>query len=138
MAKRDELHIDLRKLDPKKAEKRPWGSFTTLYSDHGHESKTDRPEFKAKLIVVNPGQRLSLQKHTLRSEVWVVLSGVGTATVGSEHIHLSEMELLIIPKGMRHRVKNDSQSFPLVLAEVQVGLCEEDDIQRFEDDYGRS
>jgi len=108
---------------------RPWGTYTVL--DEG-------PHFKIKCISVNPGTRLSLQKHLHRSEHWVVVSGMATATVGEETIFVRPNESTYISAGTLHRLQNEGK-LPLVIVEVQVGeYTGEDDIIRLDDDYKRN
>jgi len=108
---------------------RPWGTYTVL--DEG-------PHFKIKCISVNPGERLSLQKHLHRSEHWVVVSGMATATVGEETIFVRPNESTYISAGTIHRLQNEGK-LPLVIVEVQVGqYTGEDDIIRLDDDYKRN
>jgi mannose-1-phosphate guanylyltransferase/mannose-6-phosphate isomerase len=108
---------------------RPWGSYTVLEED---------PEgFKLKRIEVAPGARLSLQSHAQRSEHWVVVSGTATVTNGDEVITVHKNQSTYIPIGARHRLENLG-SEPLHIVEIQVGdYLGEDDIQRYEDNYGR-
>jgi mannose-1-phosphate guanylyltransferase/mannose-6-phosphate isomerase len=108
---------------------RPWGSYTVLEED---------PEgFKLKRIEVAPGARLSLQSHKHRSEHWVVVSGVATVTNGDEILTFQKNQSTYIPKGTKHRLENLG-SEPLHIVEIQVGqYLGEDDIQRYEDNYGR-
>lgn len=108
---------------------RPWGSYTVLEED---------PEgFKLKRIEVAPGARLSLQSHKHRSEHWVVVSGVATVTNGDEIITVQKNQSTYIPIGAKHRLENRG-SEPLHIVEIQVGeYLGEDDIQRYEDSYGR-
>ncbi len=107
---------------------RPWGTYTVLY-DYSH--------FKVKCISVNPGARISLQKHLYRSEHWVVVSGMATATVGEETVFVRPNESIYISAGSIHRLQNEGK-LPLVIVEVQVGqYTGEDDIIRVEDDYKR-
>jgi mannose-1-phosphate guanylyltransferase/mannose-6-phosphate isomerase len=108
---------------------RPWGSYTVLdYKGEG---------YKLKRIEVNPGSSLSLQRHQHRSEHWVVVSGTATVTRGQEVVTVAKNESVYIPIGMKHRLKN-SGKMPLQLIEVSVGdYLEEDDIERFDDVYGR-
>ncbi|HLB79456.1 MAG TPA: mannose-1-phosphate guanylyltransferase/mannose-6-phosphate isomerase, partial [Dongiaceae bacterium] len=112
---------------------RPWGHYQSLDLGEKHQVKR---------IIVNPGQRLSLQKHARRAEHWTVVEGIAEITVGvdaaaletktaraGEHVH--------IPQGAIHRLANRGTA-PMTLIEVQVGdYLGEDDIVRFEDDYGR-
>lgn len=108
---------------------RPWGSYTVLEED---------PEgFKLKRIEVAPGARLSLQSHARRSEHWVVVSGTATVTNGDEVITVHKNQSTYIPIGAKHRLENLG-SEPLHIVEIQVGeYLGEDDIQRYEDNYGR-
>lgn len=108
---------------------RPWGSYTVLEQD------TER--FKIKRIEVAPGARLSLQSHRQRSEHWVVVSGTATVTNGEEVITVHKNQSTYIPIGTKHRLEN-RDSEPLHIVEIQVGeYLGEDDIQRYEDNYGR-
>jgi len=107
---------------------RPWGSYTVL---------EEHPSFKMKRITVNPGASLSLQRHQHRSEHWVVVSGTATVTRNEQVETVSKNQSTYIPIGMRHRLENRGM-IPLEIIEVQVGeYLEEDDIERFEDTYGR-
>ncbi len=108
---------------------RPWGSYTVLEED---------PEgFKLKRIEVAPGARLSLQSHARRSEHWVVVSGTATVTNGDDVITVYKNQSTYIPIGAKHRLENLGNE-PLHIVEIQVGeYLGEDDIQRYEDNYGR-
>ena len=107
---------------------RPWGSYTVLMESFN---------FKIKRIVVNPGQKLSMQMHKHRSEHWVVVSGVATITNGEVEFTLNENQSTYIPKTHKHRLENKSDK-PLSIIEVQCGdYVGEDDIVRFNDTYGR-
>ena len=93
--------------------------------------------FQVKRIVVNPGEKLSLQKHFHRAEHWIVVKGTAEITRGEEVFMLSEDESTYIPLGTKHRLVNPGK-IPLELIEVQSGAyLGEDDIVRFEDVYGR-
>ncbi len=108
---------------------RPWGSYTVLNEGKG---------FKVKLIEILPHKRLSLQKHTHRSEHWVVVEGEATITNCNKVYRLKNNESTFIPEGQIHRLENDHQ-IPLKIIEVQSGYyLEEDDIERLEDDYERN
>ncbi|MFW5501618.1 MULTISPECIES: mannose-1-phosphate guanylyltransferase/mannose-6-phosphate isomerase [unclassified Maridesulfovibrio] len=108
---------------------RPWGSYETV--DSG-----DR--FQVKRIVVKPGGVLSLQMHHHRAEHWVVVKGTAKVTVGEKEVLLQEDQSTYIPVGTMHRLENPGK-INLELIEVQTGsYLGEDDIQRFEDVYGRS
>ncbi len=109
-------------------EERPWGAITVL---------AEGEDFKTKRLDILPGKRLSLQLHRRRTEYWVVVQGVAKVTCGEKQFLMSPGESTVIPVGARHRVENvGDQVFSLI--EVQLGdYFGEDDIVRFEDDYGR-
>ena len=108
---------------------RPWGSYTVL--------EEDQDGFKIKRIEVAPGARLSLQSHKQRSEHWVVVSGAATVTNGEKVFTVHKNQSTYIPIGTKHRLENCG-SEPLHIVEIQVGdYLGEDDIQRYEDNYGR-
>ena len=93
--------------------------------------------YQVKRICVNPGARLSLQKHFHRSEHWVVVRGVAEVTIGEEVRLYHENESVYVPIGAVHRLANPGK-IPLELIEVQVGsYLGEDDILRLEDVYRR-
>lgn len=107
---------------------RPWGTYTVL---------EDGPGFKMKRIEVKPGARLSLQMHHYRSEHWIVVQGEAIVVNGDSELTVRENESTYIPAGHKHRLENRT-SENLVLIEVQCGnYLGEDDIVRFEDNYGR-
>ena len=108
---------------------RPWGNYAVL--------EDDPDGFKIKRIEVAPGARLSLQSHKQRSEHWVVVSGTATVTNGEEVITVKKNQSTYIPIGAKHRLENRGTE-PLHIVEIQVGeYLGEDDIQRYEDNYGR-
>jgi len=108
---------------------RPWGSYTVL-----EEGKC----FKIKRVAVNPKKRLSLQLHRHRSEHWIVVTGTAEIDLGDRKLHLSANESTFVPAGTRHRLANPKET-PLEVIEVQSGeYLGEDDIVRFDDEYGRS
>ncbi len=107
---------------------RPWGHYDSI--DSGER-------FQVKRIVVKPGEKLSLQMHHHRAEHWVVVKGTAQVTRGDETFLLSENESTYIPLGTIHRLGNPGKT-PLEIIEVQSGTyLGEDDIVRFEDNYGR-
>jgi mannose-1-phosphate guanylyltransferase/mannose-6-phosphate isomerase len=108
------------------------------YRPWGWHQRIDRgPRFQCKRIVVNPGGRLSLQKHHHRAEHWVVVRGTAEVTVDGRVTTVHENEGAYIPIGSVHRLANPGR-IPLELIEVQVGsYTGEDDIVRIEDAYGR-
>ena len=108
---------------------RPWGSYDTVHGGDG---------FQVKRIIVDPGQRLSLQMHHRRAEHWVVVRGAARVTRGDETFVVSANQSVHIPRGTKHRLENRDTT-PLELIEVQIGdYLGEDDIVRFEDAYGRA
>ena len=110
------------------ADDRPWGRWEEYLNEEG---------YRVKRIIVNPGQRLSLQKHEHRSEYWVIAAGEGVFTLDGQDRLVKTGDTVMIPIGGVHRIKNTSEA-PLIIIETQLGLCLEDDILRLEDDYGRS
>jgi mannose-1-phosphate guanylyltransferase/mannose-6-phosphate isomerase len=111
-----------------KTVERPWGSYTVLEKGKG---------YKIKRVVLKPKARLSLQLHRRRSEHWVVVSGVARVTRDNETFLVHTNESTYIPIDTKHRLENPGE-IPLQIIEVQNGdYVEEDDIERFSDDYGR-
>ena len=87
---------------------------------------------------INPNNKQSLQKHKHRSEYWQVISGEGKVYLEDSEIELKAGENIFIPLGSLHRLENTSSS-NLKIVEIQIGkIISEDDIERFEDDYGRA
>ena len=108
---------------------RPWGMYDSIAANG---------RYQAKRIVVKPGARLSLQKHYHRAEHWVVVQGTGLVTRGDDEVMLSVNESIYIPIGTKHRLENPGV-IPLEIIEVQTGdYLGEDDIVRFDDQYGRA
>ena len=90
-----------------------------------------------KLIKVKPGESLSLQKHQYRSEHWIVVSGIAKVEINGDEKILNENQNAYIPLGSKHRLSNPGET-DLKIIEVQSGsYLGEDDIERFEDNYGR-
>jgi mannose-1-phosphate guanylyltransferase/mannose-6-phosphate isomerase len=107
---------------------RPWGSYDSI--DNGER-------FQVKRLSVKPGGVLSLQMHHHRAEHWIVVQGTARITRNGETFLLSENESTFIPVGASHRIENPGK-VPLHIIEVQSGsYLGEDDIVRFEDNYGR-
>lgn len=127
------VYTELKKADHEshklhKTVYRPWGSFTVL---------EEGLHFKIKRIEVKPHSSLSLQMHHHRSEHWVVLKGEAQIVNGEQSMTISRDESTFIPAGSKHRLCNATDD-PLVIIEVQTGkYVGEDDIVRFEDNYGR-
>jgi mannose-1-phosphate guanylyltransferase/mannose-6-phosphate isomerase len=107
---------------------RPWGSYTVL---------EDADDCKVKRLVVKPGQVLSLQLHHKRSEHWTVVQGTAKVRLGDEEFLLEQNQSTYIPVETLHRLENPGEE-DIHLIEVQTGsYFGEDDIERFEDVYGR-
>lgn len=107
---------------------RPWGSWTLL---------VEAPGFKVKRLRVNPGTRLSLQRHESRSEHWIVVAGTATVERDTERFELATGESTFLSAGTLHRLANETGT-DLELIEVAVGdYLGEDDIERIEDDWAR-
>lgn len=109
-------------------DQRPWGNYTVLDEAEG---------YKVKRIEVLPKKRLSYQKHTKRAEHWFVLYGIAKVTLNDVETLVNAGESIDIPAEAKHRVENESDVM-LVFIEIQRGTyLGEDDIVRFEDDFGR-
>ena len=108
---------------------RPWGFYLVLYEEEG---------CKVKRFLVRPGKRLSLQRHRHRAEHWHLVRGEALVTREGETIRMEAGHSLDIPRGAVHRIENVGREDVIVL-EVQTGsYLGEDDIERLEDDFGRS
>ena len=108
---------------------RPWGHY---------ESVVEESRWQLKLLHVKPGEKLSLQMHHHRSEHWIVVKGTAIVEIDSTSSVLCENQSTYIPVGAKHRLSNPGK-IPLLIIEIQNGAyLGEDDIVRFEDNYGRS
>jgi mannose-1-phosphate guanylyltransferase/mannose-6-phosphate isomerase len=107
---------------------RPWGTYDSIENGDGYQVKR---------ITLKPGAAISLQLHRRRSEHWIVVEGSARVTRGEEVFDLQVNQSTYIPAGTRHRIENITEQ-PLKFIEVQSGdYLGEDDIERFEDRYGR-
>ena len=112
-----------------KSVKKPWGYYNVI---------KETPDFKEKLIIIHQNQRLSLQKHEKRDELWKIKQGIAEITLDNKILNLSKNDELFIPRQSIHRVKNIGSNH-LIIKEIQTGdYFGEDDIIRIEDDYGRA
>jgi mannose-6-phosphate isomerase-like protein (cupin superfamily) len=110
-------------------EARPWG---------GYEVLADAATHKVKRLTVEPGHRLSYQRHAHRAEHWFVVRGEGTVTLDGTTVPVAAGSAIVVPRGAAHRIASTGTE-PLVVIEVQHGSSfGEDDIERLDDDYGRS
>ena len=115
-------------LTPSKVH-REWGEIEIIRTDG---------IFSVKRITIEPGKRLSLQRHKQRSEHWIVVEGQATVTLEEKLKTLGPNDSIFIPVGCLHRLANDTTN-PLVIIEVQTGnYLGEDDIERVEDDFNRN
>ena len=107
---------------------RPWGDYVSIANEN---------LWQVKLIKVKPGEKLSLQRHQYRSEHWVVVSGTAKVEIEGKERTLHQNQSSYIPVGSKHRLSNPGKT-DLKIIEVQTGsYLGEDDIQRFDDNYGR-
>jgi mannose-6-phosphate isomerase-like protein (cupin superfamily) len=107
---------------------RPWGNYIKLYQESG---------VWVKRVLVNPGKRLSLQKHSQRSEKWIVVTGQGLAVINDKDHSLKSGDVIDVPLGAVHRIGNTGNE-KLIFIEVATGQnLSENDIERLQDDYER-
>ena len=107
---------------------RPWGKYEVLQESATH---------KVKCIWVNPGKRLSYQRHKFRAEHWFIVSGTAEVTINGEISKVGPGDAVDFGIGVLHRIHNVG-SEDVVFVEVQTGTYfGEDDIERVEDDFGR-
>jgi mannose-6-phosphate isomerase len=110
-------------------EERPWGSFEVLSDAEAHS--------KVKYLTVHPGRRLSYQSHEYRAEHWIVVQGLAEVLLDGVTYTLAVGESIDVPRKARHRCANPGK-VDLIFVEVQQGdYFGEDDIVRYEDDFGR-
>jgi mannose-6-phosphate isomerase-like protein (cupin superfamily) len=108
---------------------RPWGWFDL------HEESETNP-YKIKTIYIEPNLQFSLQRHVNRQEFWVIVEGDGIVTTSTYQCDVRRGDFIHIRKNELHRLT--AGEFGVKFIEVQVGsICDEEDIVRFEDDYGR-
>jgi mannose-6-phosphate isomerase-like protein (cupin superfamily) len=106
---------------------RPWGGYQIIYQDFG---------VVVKILTVNPGKRLSLQKHAFRAETWHAATEGMLAVIGEETYEMEIGKSVAVDVGMVHRLINYSNEVGRVV-EVITGNYDEEDIVRLEDDFGR-
>lgn len=109
-------------------ENRPWGTFENLL---------DKSNCKVKEIIIRPGQAPSYQFHHKRSEIWIVVQGIGQLKLDDQLSEVTAGDIIQVPVETKHRIRNVGEE-DLVFIEIQLGdYFGEDDIVRLEDDYGR-
>lgn len=110
---------------------RPWGYYINI-------NGSDYDGSKIKRIVVYPGKRLSLQSHNQRSEHWVIVKGLPRVQVGEKFYDMKPNEHIFIPVTEKHRIENNTEQL-VEFVETQIGnYLGEDDIIRYQDDFGRA
>ena len=123
----EEMKYERNWSQPNTMVTKPWGSYTDHY-------RTEKVVFKT--ICVKPSERLSLQSHEGRTELWYVVEGECGCELSGNILTLTEGMTIIIPRNSKHRLSNESSKM-CVIAEMQYGDCSEEDIIRYEDDYNR-
>lgn len=112
----------------------PWGKFEIL----AQFKVEPRGDVCVKIITVKPKAKLSYQSHKQRSENWTFVQGQGTVVLNDVSKEVATGTRIYIPLGTKHRVINDAENQELVFVEVSTGHFDENDIERFDDDYGRA
>ena len=111
-------------------DRRPWGCFTIL---------DEAEDYKVKRIEVLPGKRLSYQRHTHRAEHWFIVRGIAKVTLNGTEFLVPAGASVDIAVGDAHRVENPEDDITLIFIETQTGdYFGEDDIERLDDDFGRT
>lgn len=121
MAKTKEIKTEVTVI----REERPWGWFETIQEGE---------KYKVKKLFIKKGCRISLQSHEQRDEHWVIVSGFGTVKIEDTERFIGTGGHIFVPKKHKHRI---TATKDIELIEVQMGVCDEKDITRFEDDYNR-
>lgn len=114
-------------------EQRPWGQFEIL----AKFPVSPQGDICVKTITVKPGKRLSYQSHKLRGEHWTFVQGRGTVILDDVSATVVAGSGINVPVETKHRVINTSDNQDLIFIEVSTGHFDENDIERFEDDFGR-
>lgn len=109
---------------------RPWGFYIILHTEQ---------RVQVKRIHVENGSRLSKQSHKHRAEHWYITQGYAKIEIGEQELHLGPGDYVSIGVGEVHRVEAEGTDEDLVFIEIQTGdYLGEDDIVRYEDDFGRA
>jgi mannose-1-phosphate guanylyltransferase/mannose-6-phosphate isomerase len=109
---------------------KPWGSF---------DQYALNTTCTVKILTCNPGEKLSLQKHACRDELWVVLDDGVIVELGGQALHPHKGQEIWLPKGSVHRLAcGASTTRPVRVLEISLGHFDENDIERIEDSYGRT
>ncbi len=115
-------------MGPLRSDTRPWGIW---------EEYLNERNYRVKRLMIDPGKRLSLQKHKQRSECWVVVQGKGIVMLNEEQRNVSIGDTVFIPREAVHRLQNKGSAL-LIVIETQFGVCLEEDVVRLADDWGRT
>lgn len=107
---------------------KPWGYYKDIF-------RTDNVVFK--IIVVEPDEELSYQSHNKRAEFWFISEGTGLLTIEGIETEVNTGDNITIEKKLKHKIKNTGID-NLCIYEMQCGICDENDIVRYEDKYGRN
>lgn len=128
-------------------ENKPWGCYYNIKEENFREierkgKKHNAPSLKEKVIFVNSGFELSVQTHKQRDETWKALTNGVTLMLGStlnnmKEITLKKGEKVFVPKNYFHQLFNKNNN-EIAVWERQTGICFEEDIERFNDPYGRT
>lgn len=105
---------------------KPWGNYLEFIRN---------TPATVKILTINPGESLSLQKHAERDEFWFVISGIGSVTVGENELPATAGNEFHIKRGMQHRISATTET--LRILEIALGNADENEIVRLEDKYGR-
>jgi mannose-1-phosphate guanylyltransferase/mannose-6-phosphate isomerase len=106
---------------------KPWGWYENLQENNG---------YKVKRLYIKPNQKISLQYHNQRSEHWIIVSGDGELELNDEVKNVKLGDYIFVPVLSKHRIMGGSDG--IMIVEVQLGnVCDEEDIVRIQDDYGR-
>jgi mannose-6-phosphate isomerase-like protein (cupin superfamily) len=112
---------------------KPWGWYETIVSG----TLPNGEQYWVKILSFNPGQALSLQSHECRDEIWKLVKGEGEVTINNYGWGAKEGTVVHITRGTKHRARCTGAE-PLIILEIAYGtICDEDDLTRYEDDYGR-
>jgi mannose-6-phosphate isomerase len=105
---------------------RPWGKF---------EQFTDNEISTVKILTVIPNKKLSLQSHHHREELWIALDNYAIVEIDGVVKHLKKGEQVFIPQKTKHRLMSENNTAEIL--EISFGQFDENDIVRYEDDFGR-
>jgi mannose-6-phosphate isomerase-like protein (cupin superfamily) len=116
-------------------EQRPWGTFEVIHEFKSGDGQTD---FVIKKITVYPQKRLSYQSHAKRKEHWYIVEGQGLVILDDRETAVGPEHKIDVPIGVKHRIVNNHSAQNLVFIEITAGEFDENDIIRYEDDFGRT